>query len=273
MHARSELIYRYDGTLDGLLCCVFESYAHKELPGDIVIQGEAVETLLFEGKAIPTDQEKARRVRVSIPQKICPEAWEFVQKAFLTCLPRKEVYLLLFLRLGYRHGSEVMQMLADDTVHTLFKAVRHLERESHLFKGFVRFVAGNGVLAAQIEPKNFVLPLLAEHFCQRFPEERFLIHDQSHGVALVYQPYQYRICPVEELELPAPDAEEQTYQELWKLFYKSIEIKARHNPLCRRTQMPQRYWKNMTEVASKVTRLPGGGKKDKLLQEPLWKLK
>lgn len=56
--ARSELIYRYDGTLDGLLCCVFESYAHKELPGDIVIQGEAVETLLFEGKAIPTDQEK-----------------------------------------------------------------------------------------------------------------------------------------------------------------------------------------------------------------------
>ena len=42
MHARSELIYRYDGTLDGLLCCVFESYAHKELPGDIVIQGEAL---------------------------------------------------------------------------------------------------------------------------------------------------------------------------------------------------------------------------------------
>ena len=37
--------------------------------------------------------------------------------------------------------------------------------------------------------------------------------------------------------------------------------------------MPQRYWKNMTEVASEVARLPGGGKKDKLLQEPLWKLK
>ena len=273
MHARPELIYRYDGTLDGLLCCVFESYAQKELPGDIAIQGEAVETLLFEGKAIPTELEKARRVRVSIPQKISPEAWEFVQKAFLTYLPRKEVHLLLFLRLGYRYGAEVMQMLADDTVHTLFKAVRHLERESHLFKGFVRFASVNGVLAAQIEPKNFVLPLLAEHFCQRFPEERFLIHDQSHGVALVYRPYQYQICPVEELELPAPDAEEQNYQELWQLFYKSIEIKARHNLLCRRTQMPQRYWKNMTEMVEEFAKLQGSGKTTKqLFQEPLQRL-
>ena len=28
----SEVMYQYDGTLDGFLCCVYESYVYKEIP-------------------------------------------------------------------------------------------------------------------------------------------------------------------------------------------------------------------------------------------------
>ena len=27
----SEVMYQYDGTLDGFLCCVYESYVYKEI--------------------------------------------------------------------------------------------------------------------------------------------------------------------------------------------------------------------------------------------------
>ena len=34
---------------------------------------------------------------------------------------------------------------------------------------------------------------------------------------------------------------------MWKRFYDTIEIRERHNPKLRRTNMPQRYWETMTE--------------------------
>jgi probable DNA metabolism protein len=246
MPNRSNLIYRYDGSFDGLLCCVFESYDKKEIPENIFLP-DASPVLLFPEKTIVTDPEKANRVLVSIPKKMGAPALDFIRHAFLTCLPQKEINILLFLRLGYRYGPSVMGMLAEDTVNVLFKAVRHLERESHLLKGFVRFSVTNDVLVAEIEPKNFVLPLLVQHFCERFPEERFVIYDKNHGMALVYQPYKPAVIAVEELELPEPDEEEQSYRELWRLFYHTIEVQGRHNPQCRMSHMPKRYWKYLTE--------------------------
>ncbi len=252
---KSDLIYRYDGSLDGLLCCVFESYAEKEIPVNILTP-DACQPLLFPTKEIPTDLQKAGRVLTSIPKKLGASALNFVRRAFLTCLVEKELCILLFLRLGFRHGPAVMNMLTDNVVNTLFKAIKHLDRESHLLKGFLRFSIVNNVLVGEIEPKNYVLPLLVQHFCERYPEERFLIHDKTHGMGLVYQPYQSAIIPIESLELPAADEEEQTFRELWQLFYDTIAIQGRYNPECRMSHMPKRYWKYMTEFGCAEKNLP-----------------
>lgn len=263
MSTQSDLVYYYDGSFDGLLCCVFESYDKREIPVDIRVSASG--PLLFPGKTIVTDSQKAARVLDSIPQKLGPSALAFVRHAFLTCLNKKELYILLFLRLGYRHGPRVMSMLADEVVNTLFKAVKHLYNESHLLKGFLRFSDFSGVLVGEIEPKNFVLPLLTRHFCERYPEERFLILDKTHGMGLIYQPYRAKIIPIDRLELPEADAEEQTFRDLWKLFYDTIAIKERYNPICRMSHMPKRYWKNMTEfgqspgtTSPKLTGAAGG---------------
>ena len=255
MSTTTNVIYHYDGSFDGLLCCVFESYDKKEIPIDILLP-DSPQMMLLPVKNIPTDLSKAKRVLKSIPSKMGYTALDFVRHAFLTCFAQKELYILLFLRLGYRHGCAVMQMLSDDVVHTVVKAVRHLDRESHLFKGFIRFSVFNHILVAQIEPKNYVLPLLLQHFCERYPEERFLIYDKTHGMALVYQPYQSAIIPIDELQLPEPDLEEQKFRDLWQVFYDTIEIKGRHNPKCRMNLMPKRYWKYMTEFTNMQSTSP-----------------
>lgn len=232
-----------------MLSCVFESYEKKELPHDIYSPGASYQQL-FQGKPILTDLKKANRVLAGIRGKIGPAALHFIQLAFLTSLPQKEVVILQFLRLGFSRGPQVLDMLTNETVHKLHKAVRHLKRESHHFTGFLRFSIVNNVLVAEMEPKNFVLPLVASHFSERYREEQFFIHDKTHGVGLVYKPYQWAVIPVDSFETPPADEEEQKYRELWQLFYNTIAIKGRLNPKARMSHMPMRYWKYMTEFSA-----------------------
>ncbi len=242
------VIYCYDGSFDGLLCCVFEAYEKRETPSDILSEDASL-PLLLPVKMIATDAERAGRVLKSIPKKMGHTALEFIRLAFLTCHPGKELLILQFMRQGYIYGPAVMNRRADETLHALFAAVDHLTHEAHLYQGFVRFSEAQGVLTAQIEPKNIVLPLIARHFSERYPGERFLIYDKTHHMVLLHQDASVEICSADTYEPPSPGEEELRFRELWRLFYDTIEIKERHNPRCRMSHMPKRYWHCMTEFA------------------------
>lgn len=244
---RTNLIYVYDATFDGFLSCVFESFSCRELPVHILPQ-EDCEASLYPIKWVDTDPEKARRVLDSIPRRISAQARQLVIDSFYTCLPDKERHILNFLRLGYQVGKTVTNRITDDRVMVLQKAVQHLGNEAHLFKGFLRFSVYGNVMVGVIEPKNFVLPMIAEHFCSRYQNEAFLIYDKTHRQALVHRPYEAVIVDLERLELPQEGAEEIRFQQLWKRFYDTVGIEGRYNPRCRMTHMPKRYWSNMLEM-------------------------
>jgi len=248
MPDRRTMIYTYDGSFDGLLCCVFESYEKNEIPADILPWGAQI-PLLLPVKAVENDAGRAKRVLISVKEKIGEKALRFVRRAYLTCHPKKEVLILEFLRLGYIKGPCVMDMLADTAVHELSCAVRHLEREAAHYAGFIRFSENAGALSAVIEPKNIVLPLIARHFRERFPDERFLIYDRTHEMALIHEDGSVVICGAESFEQPEPDEQELKFRTLWRLFYDTVEIRERRNPRCRMNNMPKRFWRCMTEFA------------------------
>ena len=246
MPYRTDVIYRYDGTLDGFLCCVYESYANKELPAAILGPGDEQLSLLTT-RDVETDAFRAARVLKSIPGRISEGALYLVERAMLTCMPEREKRLLEFLHLGYRKGPMVMDMLHDDAVAPILAAVTHLGREAHLYLGFVRFTQNEGVLASVIEPKNRVLPLIAQHFVDRYPNEAFIIYDRTHREALVAQRGRARIAPLEALELPDPDDLERAVRALWRRFHTTVCIDQRKNDTCQRSHMPLRYRRVMTE--------------------------
>ena len=246
MPYRTDVIYRYDGTLDGFLCCVYESYANKELPAAILGPGDEQLSLLTT-REVETDAFRAARVLKSIPARISEDALYLVERAMLTCMPEREKRLLEFLHLGYRKGPMVMDMLHDDAVAPILSAVTHLGREAHLYLGFIRFTQNEGVLASVIEPKNRVLPLIAQHFIDRYPNEAFIIFDRTHREALVAQRGRGRIAPLEALELPDPDDMERAVRALWRRFHATVGIGQRKNYTCQRTHLPLRYRRVMTE--------------------------
>lgn len=246
MSQRTDVVYQYDGSFDGLLCCVFRAVYEKETPIAIFPEDCAQSTLLYTETVI-TDEKKARRVMASIPKKLGAEAFHCVKLAFLSAMEEKECAILAFLRLGYRVGPGIMQRLTDPCVYPVITAAKSVAGEAHLLKGFTRFSQVGPVLVAEIAPKHDVLPLLEQHFRARMPEERFLIYDRTHRVALVYSGGRSDLIPTDGLDLPVAAPQEQMYRVLWTRFYDTVGIAARANPKCRMSHMPKRYWGTMTE--------------------------
>ena len=248
MPDRADVTYLYDGSFEGLLCCVFESFDKKEQPIDIQRE-EAMQGNLFEKRIIPTDMEKAGRVKGGIIKKASVDSFELIEYAFLTCHPQKEKLILRFVQAAMQFGRKASSMLTNQAVGELNLVVRTLLREVEKLKGFVRFSVYDNVMVSIIEPNNYVLPLLAPHFCDRYPNEAFLIFDKTHGEALLYRSGQSVIAPIQELDLPKADETEQLFTGFWKLFYDTIAIDERYNPKCRMSFMPKRYWKHLPEMA------------------------
>ena len=134
-------------------------------------------------------------------------------------------------------------------VAPLYEMKKSLDWEVDKFQGFVRFEEHDGMLGAVIHPKNYILPLLRGHFCARFPEEDFMIYDAVHQAVLLYQNHEAKLLELAApLTLPPPSAREQELQALWKQFYDTLEIKARHSEKGRMSHCPKRFWQDMVEM-------------------------
>jgi probable DNA metabolism protein len=246
MAYRREIIYNYDGTFGGFLCCVFESFTRGEIPAAIVNSKEA-QGCLYEQFVIETDPQKAERTAKSIEKKIGRDALTFLNECLFTCLDNKETFMLDFIRLGHKEGRKIMNLAANDTVKILLKAVRGLKREAASYIGFIRFSVCGGLLIARIKPKNYVLPFLSNHFAERFSQEKFIIYDENHRALCAGAGGKFRISEVSQINIPKAREEELFYAALWKKFYGICAVESRTNKKLRDAHMPKRYRDTMSE--------------------------
>ena len=237
--------YEYDGSLEGLLCCVFDSYTRKERPVSISASWQD-QTSLYPIHAVQTDPSHTRRITKSLYAQ-SPKAVNIVKRAFLTCLPDKELHIYQMICKLYNNGPGFLKNPTDPVLYPLYTAIRHMSGELEKLRGFIRFSEFDGVYAAEIEPKNRVLPALRPHFCARFADQPFFIYDRTHKEILLYAGGCWQIQPMDTFEMARPDAKEAHYRRLWKTFFDTIAIRERTNPRCQRTHVPLRYRGTMTE--------------------------
>jgi len=247
MPDRSAVSYIYDGSFEGFLSLVFESWRKKELPSLVFPAGEEQPTL-FPSFFIETDTAHAQRVKKGIVKAGGTAVLINIERCFLSCAAEKELLLLDYIRLCFVESVKVLSMHVDETVRAVEKAALACAREGHHYKGFARFSVHGGVMTAVIEPKNCILPLIADHFCERYHEESFIIFDKTNSLALIYSKGSRVLIPMENFEPPRADTGELETRRLWKLFYNTIAIEQRENPHCRMSLMPKRFWSRLTEM-------------------------
>lgn len=242
------LIYIYDSSFDGLLTCIYEAFEQKDTPIDI----SSDPYTLLPKKIIETDLDKAAKIKKSIKRKLGENAYQTIIYAFLSREIGVESDILSFIKIGLPYGTRVLQNLNDPIIAKMFFLYKKVSHEKHRIIEFLRFSDYNGNLISVINPKYFVLPLIASHFTNRYPNENFLIFDEVHLSALIYADKCLKIMDIDEFTMPQPTEEEVKFQKLWKLFYDSIEIRRRRNYNLRRTHLPKRFWKNIIELKDEL---------------------
>ena len=143
------------------------------------------------------------------------------------------------------------------TVTNIFRKVMH---ERLRMMQFVRFQkAKDGTYLGVVSPDHDVLPLVVNHFQDRFGTQPWLIYDAKRRYGFYYDQQEVtRITFQEEETLPFDlengklneevlSEDDKLFQELWRTYFKAICIKERMNPKKQLNDMPRRYWKYMTE--------------------------
>ena len=235
----------FDGSFDGFLCVVHDVYYMKLKPSGIQCTQEL--TLAQDIHVTKTDLSKAETVLSAISKKISEKAASRVYYGFLSHDPRRFMPLLEYIRLGFRVGHMVDSHLHEDCVRTVHDLARQSGKEAHLLNGFCRFQeTSQGVLYAQVSPRNDVLVLLAEHFRERLMNEAWIIHDKGRRQAAVYDGSSYIITPAGQANFTLAEGEAEM-QELWAGFFKTIAIKERTNKKLQRQLLPMYFRRYMTE--------------------------
>ncbi len=251
----AHVAYLHDGSLEGLLCCIFESYVRHETPEDIVC--ERAYQPRFEQSAlfIATDFERALRVRRGIEREGGRRAFGAVMRAAANDDPRTGVIIFNFVRYlmdrtsGRNRRRSVLNDLANPIVGELVALEQRVLNEEEKMRQFVRFShLQNGVWFARCNPNANVIPLVMGHFVSRFNVQPFIIYDENHHVAGVYDGNDWSLVADTIVNIPDRTAEDAYVESLWQRFYDTLSIEARYNPELRRHFMPVRLWKNLPET-------------------------
>lgn len=287
-----ELAYQFDGSLEGLLTAVFASYARHEDPTDVLPEGALQARLGQHVVVIETDLAQASRVRSGFRRACGPKALAYATRASLSDEPGAATAVYRYIRHGMdlnarrgcascrrrkkcagaanptgrpgqAHCPKVRGALTSDLSHPavspVFKLARSVFVEQEHLLQFARFEhLQGGLWFARCNPKANVLPLVMDHFAGRFNTQPFLIYDEVHHLAGVYEGAGWSLVRTDGLPEPVvPDraAEEAVMQHAWRRFYRAVAVESRYNPELRQRLMPKRFWRNLTEMQEELPAL------------------
>ena len=253
-------IYLFDGTMDGLLTAVFDAFAMHEQPETLLTEGETLPLFCERTQTVHTDEEKARRVWTGLEKKLSREAMKLISVSWLSELKELNGHLFRYICKVFTAGKGIERHFADPDVLAVTNIARRVLHEQLRMKQFIRFQkAKDGTYLGVVSPDHNVLPLIIDHFQDRFNDQPWLIYDAKRHYGFNYDGKTViRITFEDEAAVPfnlangklddsVMSSDDQLLQDLWRTYFKAICIRERMNPRKQLNDMPRRYWKYMTE--------------------------
>lgn len=243
----------YDGTFEGFLTSVFEVYEYKIVQPQIK-RGNVIDGSLFDTMHVTqTNDAKAKRVLTKLEQKISKTGINQLYKCFLSELTAIENVLLRYIQYVIAAKSGAENDYGHPDVLMVQQTSKKVYREKHRMEAFVRFqLTKDELYYAIIQPDYNVLPLIATHFKERYADQRWLIYDGRRKYGLYYNLNDISEVIIDFNEsnseaMNVYDEKEDLYQQLWKQYFDSVNIKARKNMKLHIQHVPKRYWRFLVE--------------------------
>lgn len=259
------IIYVCEDSLTGIFSGIYEVWKRKMTAEEAGLEvGDSFERRLFcEYIFCKAEERKALAVIRMIQKNLGADVYEKISYALLSADRRKAemVFRAMLEAKKLSRKDLLMEHLGNEAVRAVFGMYRQVANEAHHYKGFVRFrELKNKTLFAKIEPKHAVLPCIAEHFADRFPQENWVIYDKTHEVFLIHEKgkryyfLQQYMCMKGDSGSDQNIAggfseEEMDYEALWKGFVQSISVAERENRALQNQNLPLRFRTNLVEFS------------------------
>ncbi len=257
-------VYVFDGTMDGLLTAVFDTFDRHEQPDSLLTTGDALPLFCEQVYEVVTDEAKAQRVWAGLEKQLSREGLRLIAVGWLSEMHELNNPLYHYICKAFRQEAKapsIERNFADSDVLEVTNIARKVLHEQLRMKQFMRFQkAKDGTYLAVVSPDHNVLPLVIDHFADRFNDQPWLIYDAHRHYGYYYEGRGHPVHITFENEADIPfsladgklrddvlSSDDQLLQDLWRTYFKAICIRERINPRKQLNDMPRRYWKYMTE--------------------------
>lgn len=258
-------IVLYEPSFEGWLSAVFYVYANRlqqDMSLQLIAQDSYMPSLLSHATSVETDTNHAERVLTKLNQLLGRSGMRNLLWGFLS--EKDNIGSTLFQVVKYAidyPSRHIMDDLGNLNVLELVQTVKSVGREKHRMEAFVRFEhTVEDIYFARVEPDFNVLPLIGEHFRQRYQDQHWAIYDLARGYGIYYDKSRstpkrpaalQTITELDEAVLRNPASiyskDEQRYQHFWQGYFTNVNIKERKNTSLHKQYLPQRYWKYLSE--------------------------
>ena len=236
-------IVLYEPSFEGWLSAVFYVYANR-LQDDESLQLIAhdcyIPSLIAQATSVATDADNAERVLIKLHKLLGRSGMRNILWGFLS--EKENIGTTLFQVIKYAidyPSRHIMQDLGNLNVLELVQTVKSVGREKHRMEAFVRFEHTTGdIYFARVEPDFNVLPLIGEHFRQRYQDQHWAIYDVVRGYGIYYDKSKstpsrpadlQTITNLDDTVLRNPASihskDEQRYQKFWQGYFTNVNIK------------------------------------------------
>lgn len=256
---KSLRIYQCEDSVDGIFSAIYDAgisgYGHEYIRIQPVVNGQSSELELFADYIeVEISEKKVDSVLKAIREKISYEAYTYVMRVVISSEPDRADVIYQFITYGFTIGAKITEAMQLDCVRRMFTVNRNVNNEINRFVEILRFKEVQkepSLLLAVMEPKHSILPMVTEHFADRFNPEWFIIYDKTHHEASFHNPdgrWEIRILTKDEEErLNKLNEVKEEYSGLWKVFFDTIAVEERKSHERQRNMIPIYLRKNMPE--------------------------
>lgn len=248
------MIYLHEGDLDGFLTCIYHHYYTDKADG-IYPSKTYIPRLLEEVRFIETDHDKAQVVHNAMFEQFSEHMYSNIYHTFLSNDYEKDNYLLAYLKLAFKYGYNTERLRSVDAIYKVQKIGRTVGFEKHRFLGLLRFSDIGTCLYAHFAPDHNIVTLLADHFVDRFKEERFIIHDVGRKVAVIGYQGKWILTDFNQVIEDDLLKEEVFFRALWQRYFDAIGIEGRKNLKLQQSFVPLKYRKHLIEFSGGAARI------------------
>ena len=190
--------------------------------------------------------DKCERVRAGIA-RYDKYAENEIVLLLRSCDTHKEQIAFEYIKKLMQIKAPIRKRLSLPEVIKFNDILHKVTYETHKLTGFLRFMeCSGGVLYAPYSPDNDITDLLMRHFTARLKSERFIIHDIKRKIAGIYNGRECTLGYIDEAEICLSE-NEKAFENLWKKYYKAVNIEERPHEKQMKGYMPVRYWKYLPE--------------------------